>query len=301
MPGAAARIGDQTIHGGVITSGAATVFIGGKPAARVGDMQSCPLVSGSVPHAATPILPPGVPIVMIEGRPAACMGDPVGPPCLAMLGPGEPTVVIGTCPPLPEIPSLRLGKFALAGALGDDGGGTGAEGAGSAGGGRDAAGAQENALAWIEIDFKQADGKIPAAGIKYRVICPDGSERAGYLNANGFAREENIDPPGICEISFPELDDSAWVKTGSQGANENDWIEITLFGSNAVPCSGEAIEVTLPNAAVIHSKLDENGHIRWDNIPSGTCKVRFPDLDESQVVDTAPGPVPEEKTGQLGN
>ena len=79
MPGQAARMGDQTTHGGVITQGAGTVFIGGKPAARQGDMQSCPLVSGTVPHAVTPIMQ-GVPSVLIEGKPAACMGE--GTPCI---------------------------------------------------------------------------------------------------------------------------------------------------------------------------------------------------------------------------
>ncbi len=98
MPGQAARMGDQTTHGGVITQGAGTVFIGGKPAARMGDMQSCPLVSGTVPHAVTPIMQ-GVPSVLIEGKPAACMGDIVGPPCAASILMGDLMVSIGTSPP----------------------------------------------------------------------------------------------------------------------------------------------------------------------------------------------------------
>ena len=37
----AARMGDMTAHGGVITLGCPTVLIGGMPAARVTDMATC--------------------------------------------------------------------------------------------------------------------------------------------------------------------------------------------------------------------------------------------------------------------
>src|SRR5262245_57100957 len=66
------------------------------PAARVGDMHTCPMVTGVVPHVGGPILPPGCPTVLIGGQPAARQGDMatcVGPPdSIAM---GSPTVLIG--------------------------------------------------------------------------------------------------------------------------------------------------------------------------------------------------------------
>lgn len=96
----AARIGDMTAHGGVITGpGCPTVLIGGQPAARIGDMHTCPLATPGtppVPHVGGPILPPGSPTVLIGGQPAARMGDMatcVGPPD-AIVG-GLPTVLIG--------------------------------------------------------------------------------------------------------------------------------------------------------------------------------------------------------------
>ena len=58
----------------------------GKPAARVGDMHICPMVTPGlppVPHVGGPILPPGGITVLIGGMPAACLGDMcvcVGPP-----------------------------------------------------------------------------------------------------------------------------------------------------------------------------------------------------------------------------
>lgn len=67
------------------------------PAARLGDMHTCPLVSpGPVPHVGGPILPPCCPTVLIGGMPAARATDMatcVGPPdSIAM---GSPTVLIG--------------------------------------------------------------------------------------------------------------------------------------------------------------------------------------------------------------
>jgi uncharacterized Zn-binding protein involved in type VI secretion len=99
MPFPAARMGDMTMHGGVIVGPCVpTVLIGGKPAACVGDMHTCPMVEGGIiPHVGGPILPPGSPTVLIGGRPAARIMDMatcVGPPD-TIAPPGCPTVIIG--------------------------------------------------------------------------------------------------------------------------------------------------------------------------------------------------------------
>jgi uncharacterized Zn-binding protein involved in type VI secretion len=73
-------------------------------AARMGDMHTCPLVNGTVPHVGGPILPPGCPTVMIAGMPAARVGDMltcVGPPDAIASGSG--TVNIG------GVPAARMG------------------------------------------------------------------------------------------------------------------------------------------------------------------------------------------------
>ena len=97
----AARVGDPTAHGGVIIPpGCPTVLIGGQPAARVGDMHTCPMQTPAVPpipHVGGPILPPGSPTVLIGNLPAARVGDMAtctGPPDTIM-APGCPTVIIG--------------------------------------------------------------------------------------------------------------------------------------------------------------------------------------------------------------
>jgi uncharacterized Zn-binding protein involved in type VI secretion len=95
----AARIGDATAHGGVITQGCFTVFIEGKPAARMGDMHTCPMVTitGRVakPHVGGPIYT-GSNTVFICGKRAARIGDMAvcqGPPDRIVKG--SATVLIG--------------------------------------------------------------------------------------------------------------------------------------------------------------------------------------------------------------
>jgi uncharacterized Zn-binding protein involved in type VI secretion len=94
----AARMGDPTAHGGNIVAGLPSVLIGGKPAARVGDMHLCPLVTPGtppIPHVGGPITV-GASAVLIGNMPAARMGDIAvctGPPDTIVVG--CPTVLIG--------------------------------------------------------------------------------------------------------------------------------------------------------------------------------------------------------------
>ena len=80
-----------------------------QPAARVGDMHVCPMVTPGVPpipHVGGPILPPGAVTVLIGGMPAARVGDMatcVGPPDVIALG--SFTVMIG------NQPAARLGDM----------------------------------------------------------------------------------------------------------------------------------------------------------------------------------------------
>ncbi len=81
----------------------------GKPAARVGDMHVCPMVTPTVPpnpHVGGPVLPPGKPLVLIGGMPAATVGDMctcVGPPDVIIQG--SMSVLIG------GMPAARMGDM----------------------------------------------------------------------------------------------------------------------------------------------------------------------------------------------
>lgn len=68
-------------------------------AARSGDMHTCPLVTGTVPHVGGPVMPPGCPTVLIAGMPAARVGDMLtctGPP--DVIAAGSSSVMIGGAP-----------------------------------------------------------------------------------------------------------------------------------------------------------------------------------------------------------
>jgi len=92
MPSAVC-VGDTSTHGGTITGpGVATVLIGGKPAAVVGDMHVCSLP----PNAHQPTVSAfssGSTTVMFGGRPALRTTDSCI--CGAMALVGAPTVSIG--------------------------------------------------------------------------------------------------------------------------------------------------------------------------------------------------------------
>lgn len=90
MP-SAARVTDQSNHGGTLTGpGVATVLIGGKPAAVLGDLHSC-----TIPPPHPPVTPfvMGSATVLIGGLPALRVGDTCA--CGASAAVGEPTVLIG--------------------------------------------------------------------------------------------------------------------------------------------------------------------------------------------------------------
>lgn len=85
-------------------------------AARVGDMHTCPLVNGTVPHVGGPIMPPGCITVLIGGMPAARVGDMltcVGQPDTIIAG--SATVLIGGMPAVRQGDSTAHGGAIVVG------------------------------------------------------------------------------------------------------------------------------------------------------------------------------------------
>lgn len=83
------------------------------PAARLGDMHTCPMVTPGVPpvpHVGGPILPPATPTVLIGFMPAAKVTDMalcVGPP--DTIAKGSATVMISF------LPAARIGDLTIHG------------------------------------------------------------------------------------------------------------------------------------------------------------------------------------------
>lgn len=82
------------------------------PAARLGDMHTCPMVTALVPHVGGPILPPCAPTVLVGGMPQAKVTDLctcVGPP--DMIVKGSFTVLVN------GQPAARLGDMTAHGGV----------------------------------------------------------------------------------------------------------------------------------------------------------------------------------------
>ena len=81
------------------------------PAARIGDMHTCPMVTATVPHVGGPIVV-GAPTVIVAGMPQARIGDMcvcVGPPDTIAAGSG--TVFVAGAP------AARLGDSTVHGGV----------------------------------------------------------------------------------------------------------------------------------------------------------------------------------------
>jgi uncharacterized Zn-binding protein involved in type VI secretion len=82
------------------------------PAARIGDMHTCPMVTVLVPHVGGPILPPCCPTVLTGGLPQARVTDMltcVGPP--DMIAKGSAGVFVG------GLPAARIGDLTVHGGV----------------------------------------------------------------------------------------------------------------------------------------------------------------------------------------
>jgi uncharacterized Zn-binding protein involved in type VI secretion len=207
----------------------------GKPAARIGDMHTCPMVTGLVPHVGGPIIGPGVPTVLIGGMPAAVMGDIVtctGPPDTIIMG--SAGVFIG------GKPAARLGDPTAHGGVIVVGcttvligevspGGAGTVTFSPEGGAMQAAikqsaqfatkisriqalsqGAQTGAnkvhahndqQCKVQYKVMDRDGN-PAKNVKYEIRTSDGKVVKGKTNNEGMTQTLSGYTEGMCSISF---------------------------------------------------------------------------------------------------
>lgn len=65
------------------------------------------------------------------------------------------------------------------------------------------------------------------------------------------------------------------------------WIEVQFVGEDDSPIPGEAYEIRLPGGELVSGTLDDQGSVRLDGIPPGTCRVSFPSLDKEAWVAVA--------------
>jgi uncharacterized Zn-binding protein involved in type VI secretion len=200
----AARMGDTTAHGGVIVAGEPTVLIGGAPAARLGDMHTCPIPGAPPPpHVGGPIIL-GSFTVLIGGKPAARVGDMctcTGPPDSIVMG--CTTVLIGT--------SGGGGGAGMAGAGGKKGEGEEGADAGKSKELADGSGAEDEAETedhYIDVKFKDKGGK-PIMGVGYSIKAPDNATETG--TTFGKVKKTGVEP-GDYDIELKGIIKAEWSK-----------------------------------------------------------------------------------------
>lgn len=211
-PKPAARVTDLTAHGGTITGpGVPTVFIGGLPAATLGDMHVCPMVTPGappIPHVGGPITL-GSSGVFIGKKPAARMGDVavcVGPPSSIVLGCA--TVLIGEAGSASQAGPAPNAASAVSAAM------TGTKAVAAI-----VAGAPRSALQNHFIDVKVVDKKgRPLAGVSYVLKDLKGAELRGATTQHGKIHYEGYAEAGSYQLRLCMLSDAKWsAKTAKIG------------------------------------------------------------------------------------
>jgi uncharacterized Zn-binding protein involved in type VI secretion len=176
------------------------------PAARVTDMQICPMVTPApvpVPHVGVMISGPGVPTVLIGGMPAATLGDMtvcVGPPGTIIMG--CPTVLIGT-----------------------GGGGSGGAGGGAVKAAHDGAhsaivgqpGPQAEGPHFIDIRFADSAGN-PVTQVPYELTGVEGQVETGILTGEGAVIRGGLPSAGQYKVRLFRVYDAKWsVESAAPG------------------------------------------------------------------------------------
>ncbi len=207
----AARLADNTAHGGLITGpGVPTVMIGKKPAATLGDMHTCPMATPAtppIPHVGGPIIL-GSTGVFIGKKPAARMGDMavcVGPPS---------TIILGAVNVL----------------IGEVGSGSSASSANKA---SKAKGAQitgpkkvkalepedfsdtSDKSPFIDVIFKDGAGKI-INGLLYQILGPSNEEIIGSSTIAGQANHVGLAKDGQFSMDLGAVANCKWSATESK-------------------------------------------------------------------------------------
>ena len=224
------------------------------PAARIGDMHFCPIVTPGVPpipHVGGPILPPGCPTVLICGMPAARVGDMatcVGPPDVIAMG--SMTVFIG------GMPAARLGDMTVHGGviamgcpsvlIGDAGGGGGA-------GARGASATPDTPA--------PSPASVVAATAVIQAWAQEGTTQVGEVPG------EQMGP-----------------LRPQEGEKPKTWIGIKLKDFDGTPMPDQDFQVTLEGGQLLKGKTDQEGYCRFDDIDPDQGEVAFTQIPEQHEI-----------------
>ena len=121
--------------------------------------------------------------------------------------------------------------------------------------------ADERPQTWLEIALTDDNGR-PLPGEKFTLDLPDGSQLEGYLDGQGRARIENLDP-GDATLAFTDE------------APRHGTLTVQLADEDGNPIGGEKYRVILPGGREINGLLDDAGQAELKNVDAAEAQVTF--------------------------
>ena len=229
----------------------------GKPAARVGDMHTCPMVTGFVSHNGGPILPPGKPTVIIGGMPAATMGS-----MCTCTGPTDSIILGSTGVMIGGQPAARMGdKCAHGGAI---------------------------VAGCPTVLIGEAAGVAPsnkATAINFTAIKVKALQDSLTSKSSGvlFSKSPtlNLELFGSGKKGDNKKNDSSGSEKFQKESVKRDSIKGRIEDGNGIPMVNILYSLKLPNGRIIIGKSDENGQFEIGNLEPGSCGLTFPELDSN--------------------
>lgn len=238
----------------------------GKPAARISDMHTCPMVNpGPVPHVGGPISGPGAPTVLIGWLPAARVGD-----MAVCTGPPD-TIASGSLGVLIENkPAARLGDMTAHGGT------------------------------IVQGQLTVLIGDIGSPSIPTSVGAMAVSGPGQVVTAQAPTQSEGPLQP------VPPSQNSSEETSSTQSSDTEDaddaptWIGFQLLTHDGQPIADEPFSTTLDSGQTLSGTTDSNGYAEFRDIArpgGGTIKYTDVPFDDSAVdpdidrpaSDTGPG------------
>ncbi len=228
----------------------------GKPAARVGDMHMCPMVTPGVPpipHVGGPLLPPGVPNVLIGGMPAAVMGG-----MAVCTGPPDSIILGSTGVFISGMPAARMGDSC-------------------AHGGMIAMGLPTVLIGEMMPGAPQMAMAGPAVVLGAQPGTSKGLSESASVQVLAMTAAASRGAP-FCEMCTEEPEEEPAPQQPASTAPKSAWLEIAVVDRDGKPMPAEPYRLELPDGTVKEGVLDGSGKLRLEGIDPGKCKIEFPGL-----------------------
>lgn len=114
---------------------------------------------------------------------------------------------------------------------------------------------------FIHIRCKDDDGNV-MAGRKFTLELPDGELIEGELDSDGWVKKDDI-LPGPCTFTLFCDDEETPLQT--------HFVHVLVKDEEERPLAGEDYELHLADGTVKKGQLDEEGKVRFEDVPPGPC------------------------------